>query len=145
MKKFLTLITLSASTTIASAQTLADAIKLTDKEQFEKATQAFKKLLTAEPQNGEVWFYFGENYWENERADSAEVCYRQGNGVGGKFPLNKVGLGKALWSKGKKDEAQAMFTQAEIRPLHLRVGPARRLHPDPRPLGITALRRQNIL
>lgn len=123
MKKFLlrapklfakasTLALVSASAIAASAQTLADAIKLTDKEQFEKATAAFRKLVTAEPQNGEAWFYFGENYWENERTDSAEVCYRQGNGVGGKFPLNKVGLGKVLWSQGKKDEAQTMFTQA---------------------------------
>ena len=123
MKKFLlrapklfakasTLALVSASAIAASAQTLTDAIKLTDKEQFEKATAAFRKLVTAEPQNGEAWFYFGENYWENERTDSAEVCYRQGNGVGGKFPLNKVGLGKVLWSQGKKDEAQTMFTQA---------------------------------
>lgn len=112
MKKFLTLALLSASAITAGAQTLTDAIKLTDKEQFEKATSAFKKIVAAEPQNGEAWFYFGENYWENQRTDSAEVCYRQGNGIGGKFPLNKVGLGKALWSQGKKDEAQQMFTQA---------------------------------
>ena len=97
MKKFLTLALLSASAITAGAQTLTDAIKLTDKEQFEKATSAFKKIVAAEPQNGEAWFYFGENYWENQRTDSAEVCYRQGNGIGGKFPLNKVGLGKALW------------------------------------------------
>ncbi|MBP7513712.1 MAG: hypothetical protein KA791_04140 [Flavobacteriales bacterium] len=112
MKKFLTLVLLSTSAITAGAQTLTDAIKLTDKEQFEKATSAFKKIVVAEPQNGEAWFYFGENYWENGRTDSAEVCYRQGNGVGGKFPLNKVGLGKALWSQGKKDEAQQMFIQA---------------------------------
>jgi len=112
MKKFLTLVLLSTSAITAGAQTLTDAIKLTDKEQFEKATSAFKKIAAAEPQNGEAWFYFGENYWENGRTDSAEVCYRQGNGVGGKFPLNKVGLGKVLWSQGKKDEAQQMFTQA---------------------------------
>lgn len=112
MKKFLTLVLLSTSAITAGAQTLTDAIKLTDKEQFEKATSAFKKIVMAEPQNGEAWFYFGENYWESGRTDSAEVCYRQGNGVGGKFPLNKVGLGKALWSQGKKDEAQQMFTQA---------------------------------
>lgn len=112
MKKFLTLTLVCTSAITAGAQTLADAIKLTDKEQFEKATLVFKKVLAAEPQNGEAWFYFGENYWENNRADSAEACYRQGNGVGGKFPLNKVGLGKVLWSQGKKAEAQSLFDQA---------------------------------
>ena len=112
MKKFLTLTLVCAISLTGGAQSLADAIKLTDKEQFEKATTAFKKIVAAAPQNGEAWFYFGENYWENERSDSAEACYRQGNGVGGEFPLNKVGLGKVLWSQGKKAEAQTMFDQA---------------------------------
>lgn len=112
MKTFLTLALVTAAAITTSAQTLADAIKLTDKEQFEKATAAFKKIVTAEPQNGEAWFYFGENYWENERADSAEACYRQGNGVGGKYPLNKVGLGKVLWSKSDKEQAGLFFDQA---------------------------------
>lgn len=112
MKKLMTLALLCASAITAGAQTLADAIKLTDKEQFEKATAAFKKIVAAEPQSGEAWFYFGENFWEMQRPDSAEACYRQGNGVGGKFPLNKVGLGKALWSQGKKAEARSLFDQA---------------------------------
>lgn len=96
----------------ATAQTLGDAIKLTDKEQFEKATGAFRKLVTAEPQNAEAWFYFGESYWENERADSAEACYRMGVGANPKYPLNKVGLGKVLWSQGRTADAQALFTEA---------------------------------
>ena len=108
----LSVVLLGATTLSAGAQTLADAIKLTDKEQFDKATLAFRKVIASEPQNGEAWFYFGENYWENQQADSAEACYRQGNGVGGKFPLNKVGLGKVLWAQGKKAEAQTMFDQA---------------------------------
>jgi membrane fusion protein (multidrug efflux system) len=88
MKKFVTLTLVCATALSAGAQSLADAIKLTDKEQFEKATAAFKKIVATEPQNGEAWFYFGENFWENQR------------------------LGKALWSQGKKAEAQTMFDQA---------------------------------
>ena len=99
MKKLLMTVAVLVTAAGATAQTLGDAIKLTDKEQFEKATGAFRKLVTAEPQNAEAWFYFGESYWENERADSAEACYRMGVGANPKYPLNKVGLGKVLWSQ----------------------------------------------
>lgn len=112
MKKLLMTVAVLVTAAGATAQTLADAIKLTDKEQFEKATGAFRKLVTAEPQNAEAWFYFGESYWENERADSAEACYRMGVGANPKYPLNKVGLGKVLWSQGRTADAQALFTEA---------------------------------
>ncbi len=112
MKKFMTLALISAATIPANAQALQDAIKLTDKEQFEKATSAFRKILATEPQNGEAWFYLGENYWENERRDSAEICYKKGIEVNPHFPLNHAGMGKVLWSKGRKPEAQAEFDKA---------------------------------
>lgn len=112
MKKLLMTVAVLVTAAGAAAQTLGDAIKLTDKEQFEKATGAFRKLVTAEPQNAEAWFYFGESYWENERADSAEACYRMGVGANPKYPLNKVGLGKVLWSQGRTADAQALFTEA---------------------------------
>lgn len=112
MNKLLMTVAVLVMAAGATAQTLGDAIKLTDKEQFEKATGAFRKLVTAEPQNAEAWFYFGESYWENERADSAEACYRMGVGANPKYPLNKVGLGKVLWSQGRTADAQALFTEA---------------------------------
>lgn len=111
MKKSTSLLFLAFTTLSASAQSLQDAIKLTDKEQFEKATSAFKTLLATDPQNGEAWFYLGENYWANERTDSAALCYDRGMGIS-KFPLNHAGAGKVLWVQGKTAEAQAKFDQA---------------------------------
>src|SRR5215207_9415092 len=112
LPKALSLALASVAMLGSSAQTLQDAIKLTDKEQFEKATGAFKSVLATDPQNGEAWFYMGENYWSNERADSAEFCYSRGVGVAPKFPLNHVGQGKVLWTKGKSAEAQVLFDKA---------------------------------
>ena len=118
MKTFLTLVSIGAITlgstlpSQAGAQTLQDAIKLTNKEQFERATAAFKQLIIASPQNGEVWFYMGENYWESEHPDSAEYCYHKGLEGNPHFALNTVGIGKTLWVKGKKPEAQAQFEGA---------------------------------
>ncbi|MFT3884559.1 MAG: tetratricopeptide repeat protein [Flavobacteriales bacterium] len=111
MRTFLTLGLLSA-TLASSAQSLQDAIKLTDKEQFDKATAAFKAAIAASPQNGEAWFYLGENYFANDRTDSAEYAYRKGIEVNPRFPLNHAGLGKVLRAKGQKDQANAQFTEA---------------------------------
>ncbi len=110
--KFLTLALAIVGGTVAHAQSLAEAIKLTDKEQFEKATTAFKNVLAADPQNGDAWFHLGENYWAVDRPDSAEICYSRGAGVAPKFPLNHVGLGKVLWVKGQTTEAQVLFDKA---------------------------------
>jgi tetratricopeptide (TPR) repeat protein len=95
----------------ATAQT-PEAVKLTDKEQFEKATSAFKQLVAASPTSGADWFYFGENYYANDRSDSAAACYQRGIEVNSTFPLNHAGMGKVLREGGKADLAQAQFDQA---------------------------------
>lgn len=89
-----------------------EAIKLTDNEQFEKATAAFKHIVESSPNNGEAWFYLGENYFAEDRSDSAEAAYRKGIEVNPNFPLNYAGLGKVLHEQGKINEAQAQFTKA---------------------------------
>ena len=50
----------------ARAQSIQDAIKFTENEQFETATKAFKSLLKGQPTNGEVYYYIGENYFKND-------------------------------------------------------------------------------
>lgn len=110
MKTFLT--AGLATVVLAANAQLTDAIKLTDKEQFEKATAAFKRLIVAEPGNGEAWFYMGENYFANDRTDSAAYCYRKGIEVNPRFPLNHAGLGKVLHGQGKGAEATEKFNAA---------------------------------
>ena len=110
MKKFLT-IGFACLTIGASAQ-LQEAIKLTDKEQFEKASSAFKHIVQAQPNNGETWFYMGENFFANDRSDSAEAAYSRGVEVNPNFPLNYAGLGKVLREQGKTSEAQVQFNKA---------------------------------
>lgn len=95
----------------ATAQ-LPEAIKLTDNEQFEKATAAFKRILSAAPTSGEAWFHLGENYFANDRSDSAEAAYRRGLEVNPSYPLNYAGLGKVLREHGKDAEAQGQLDKA---------------------------------
>ncbi len=60
------------------AQTLNDAIRLTDNEQYEAATSVFKMLIAKEPTNATNYYYLGENYLLSEIPDSALFMYNQG-------------------------------------------------------------------
>lgn len=95
-----------------SAQTLADAIKLTRNEQYESADAIFKKLIQAQPNNGDLYFYYGENFFKNENLNMAAEMYQTGADVNATNPLPYVGLGKVLWYKGKQTEAKASFYKA---------------------------------
>ena len=97
---------------IPSAQTLQDAIKKTEGENFESAAADFRALLTKDPTKGDVYFYFGENFFKNDLADSALVYYKKGIEVNATHPLNYVGAGKVLLLSGKTDDAKAQFYKA---------------------------------
>ena len=105
----------------ASAQSLPDAIKLSESEQFEKASAAFVGLIQREPTNGENYFYYGENYFKEEvidssfkaiDLDSARMCYEMGMKKNPGNPLNYVGIGKVLWYDGKTADAKKQFYDA---------------------------------
>jgi tetratricopeptide (TPR) repeat protein len=100
-----------ASSSMVS-QTLNDAIKLTTNEQFEKADAAFKTLLQAQPNNGEIYFYYGENYFRNDNIDMANTMYQKGMDVNATNPFPYIGLGKVQWEKGKAADAKALFFKA---------------------------------
>jgi len=106
---------------IVSAQSLPDAIKFTESEQFEKAANAFVSLIEKEPANGENYFYYGENYFKASLLDSgftaidldsAKICYENGMKKSPGNPLNYVGAGKVLWFEGKFTEAKKQFYDA---------------------------------
>lgn len=98
--------------TSAFAQTLPDAIKKTTNEQFEKADADFKKLVAAQPSNGEVYFYYGENFFKSGNLEQANATYQKGAEVNATNPLPYVGIGKVLWSQNKAAEAKANFYKA---------------------------------
>src|SRR3954464_12699616 len=95
-----------------SAQTLNDAIKQTRNEQFESAEAMYKKLIQAQPNNGDLYFYYGENFFKNENMAMAAEMYQTGADVNATNPLPYVGIGKVQWYKGKQTEAKASFYKA---------------------------------
>lgn len=96
----------------AHSQTLKDAIKLTENEQYEKASGVYKKLIQSNPSDGETYFYYGENYYFNDYLDSAAALYKKGSEVNATNPLNYVGIGKVQWDKNQPTEAKASFFKA---------------------------------
>lgn len=100
------------ATSTMFAQTLNDALKLTTNEQFESADAAFKLLIQTQPNSGDYYFYYGENYFKNDNMEMANTMYQKGADVNPTNPLPYVGLGKVQWYKGQTAEAKANFFKA---------------------------------
>lgn len=113
MKKIFLLLAIPYfSGSILFAQTLSDAIKQTTNEQFETADKTFKSLLQTSPSNGDIYFYYGENFFKNDNIEMATKMYLKGVEMNATNPLCYVGLGKVQWYKGKQAEAKANFFKA---------------------------------
>jgi tetratricopeptide (TPR) repeat protein len=96
----------------SNAQSLQEAIKYTENEQFETATKAFKSLLKGQGTNGDLYYYLGENYFKNEDIDSAQYYFKKGIEVAPTVPLNYIGQGKILQFEGKIADAKSQFDKA---------------------------------
>ena len=101
------------SSIIAQAQTLQDAIKLTNNEEFEKADKAFQTLESAQPTVGNIYFYRGENFYNWGKLDSAQNTYQKGINVNALEALNYVGLGKTQMANGDSKSAMDNFYKAK--------------------------------
>lgn len=94
------------------SQTLQDAIKQTTNEQYENADATFKKLIVTEPNSGEVYFYYGENFFKSDDLKNAQAMYQKGAEVAPDSPFPLIGLGKIQWVKGQTADAKVNFTKA---------------------------------
>lgn len=121
MKKFIVLSVSLLAVFFSSAQSLQDAIRLSESEQFEKASEAFISLIQREPTNGDHYFFYAENIFRQELLDStfkspdldsAKMVYEIGLQKNPGNPLNYVGVGKVLWYQGKSAEAKKKFFDA---------------------------------
>src|SRR5476651_36904 len=75
------------------AQSLDDAKKAIDAEQYQKAKSMLKNLTTTQATNDENFFYLGWVYLIQEYPDSAKAMFTQGLAKNPKSALNYVGLG----------------------------------------------------
>ena len=78
------------------AQTLEDAKKLTENEQYDAASSIYKQLIIREPANGSTFYYYGDNLLLSENVDSARIVFKNGLLVDPSNLLLKIGEAKIL-------------------------------------------------
>src|SRR5690554_4382189 len=77
----------------ASAQSLDDARKALDEEQYVRAKEILENLVQKQPKKGVNYFYLGQVYLANEHLDSAKQVFADGLAAESRNQLNVVGLG----------------------------------------------------
>jgi len=94
------------------AQSLADAKKAIDAEQYQKARAMLKTLTVSQPKQGDVYFNLGNVYLLIEEVDSAKAIFTKGTIADPKNALNYVGLGHADLFDNNVAGAKANFDKA---------------------------------
>jgi tetratricopeptide (TPR) repeat protein len=94
------------------AQTLSEAIKKTENERYADALIDFKALAAKEPSNGDVYFYYGDCYFEKGEVDSAILVWNKGYEMDKLTPMPLIGKFRVLWLKGDKAGAQGEVLKA---------------------------------
>jgi len=111
LKSFLSigLITLGLT---AYAQTADEISKAIEKEDYLTARKMCQQLLSKDPKSSEGYFFMGETYYENEKADSAQFYYTKGLTINPDAALCLIGQGKLLIDQNKAADALKNFEKA---------------------------------
>jgi len=94
------------------AQSLDDAKKAIDAEQYQKAKSMLKNLTVTQATKDENFFYLGWVYILQDYTDSAKTVFNKGIAVNPKSALNYAGLGVAAFVDKDKATATTNFNQA---------------------------------
>jgi tetratricopeptide (TPR) repeat protein len=111
ISKIVLALTLVGSSSVF-AQSLADAKKAIDAEQFQKAKSMLKNLTVTQATKDENFFYLGWVYILQEYPDSAKAVFQKGIAVNPKSALNYAGLGAAAFVDKDRATATTNFNQA---------------------------------
>ena len=94
------------------SQSLDDAKKAIDAEQYQKATSMLKNLTVTQADKDENYFYLGWVYLLQEYPDSAKNAFTQGIAKDAKSALNYAGLGAVARLQKNSAQATTNFNQA---------------------------------
>jgi len=94
------------------AQSLDDAKKAIDAEQYQKAKSMLKNLTVTQATNADNFFYLGWVYLIQEYPDSAKEQFTKGLAANPKSGLNYVGLGAVAHLTGDAAGVTANFNKA---------------------------------
>src|SRR4051812_6245947 len=91
------------------AQSLPDAKKAIDAEQYQKAKSMLKNLTVTQPTKDENFFYLGWVYLKQDYPDSAKTAFNKGLAANPKSALNVAGLGAVDLLDNNAPSASANF------------------------------------
>jgi lipopolysaccharide biosynthesis regulator YciM len=94
------------------AQSLNDAKKAIDAEQYQKATSMLKALVNSQASKGENYYNLGEVYLKMDYVDSARAVFTKGVAADPKNSLNYIGLGEADLVDNNPASAKTNFAKA---------------------------------
>lgn len=105
------------------AQDLKAAIRLMRSEQFISAASAYKALIKQNPADGDVYYYYGENFINEyfsdtsnnslkEISDSARIIFQLGIQKDPANPLNLVGMGEIAMLNKDMNTARDYYAKA---------------------------------
>lgn len=95
------------------AQSLEDARKAVNAEQYQKAKTMFANLVKNQP-TPDNYFYYGDLFLQLNMPDSAKMAFQKGIAADekGKYTLNQIGLGTVNLFEKNPAAAQANFAKA---------------------------------
>jgi len=94
------------------AQSLNDAKKAIDAEQYQKASTMLKALVNSQASKGDNYFSLGEVYLKMDYVDSARAVFTKGITADPKNSLNYIGLGEADLVSNNPASAKTNFAKA---------------------------------
>ena len=98
--------------TTVFAQSLDDAKKAIDAEQYQKAKSMLKNLTVTESAKDENYFYLGWVYLKQDYPDSAKAVFTKGIAINPKSALNYAGLGAVAHMEKDNASATTNFNMA---------------------------------
>jgi tetratricopeptide (TPR) repeat protein len=109
----LTLVLIASSFCFSTAysQSLGDAKKAEEQENYDEAIRTYRKLLAGNTDDN-IYFSLGNAYLQNEKVDSANYYFNQGLARNKKSAINMVGLGKAKLMQKDLAGAEQHFNDA---------------------------------
>lgn len=98
--------------TATFAQSLDDAKKAIDAEQYQKATGMLKQLVASKAKDGENHYWLGRVYLANDELDSARAAFTAGTTADPKNGLNYAGLAHVDVASGNQANAKTNIDKA---------------------------------
>ncbi len=112
MKRCLLISILSLAGLSASAQTLKDAIRLNENEQQDSAAAILEQLIAKDPNNGTLYYYYGENWLDAENPEKAAQAFAKGLEKDPANPINLIGQGELKLYVGDLAGGKPLIEQA---------------------------------